>query len=94
MTHTTGFHDRWKDDLDTYLAALLEQHAFWTQVTWPSENGAKKAAPAQSAVGTDAAIKERVSATRVAFKDMAKMASDPDMIVAMEKLAALWGDFE
>ena len=86
-------HDRWKDDPDAYPATLPEQHAFWTQVTQPSYNGAKKAALAQAATGTNAAIKERVSATRVAFKDMAKIVSDPATAVAMEKLAALWEDF-
>ena len=77
------------------LSGRIDQHAqHWTQVTRPSNNGAKKVAPAQATVGSNAAIKEHVSATRVAFKDKAKMASDPDMAMAMEKLAALWGDFE
>ena len=91
LTHTTGFHDRWKDDTDAYLAMLPEQHAFYCKVTRPFDNGAKKAAPAQATTGTNAAIKERFLATRVVFNDMAKMASDPTMAVAMEKLTAFLG---
>ena len=60
LTHTTGFHDRWKDSSSAYPAALPEQHAFWTQVTRPSYNAAKKKTPDQAAAGSNAAIKERV----------------------------------
>ena len=43
--------------------------------------------------GTNAVIKERLSATRSAFSAMTKMDSDPDISIEFEKLATLWEDF-
>ena len=87
--YNTDFHDRWKDNSSAYPATLPKQHAYWQQVTKPCNNDTNEAPPAQVPAGTNTVIKERVSTTRVACVDMAKMVSDPYLRVALEKL---WED--